>query len=295
MREDGGKLDFVTSSDGTRIAYRTYRKHEPSSEALPVVCLAGLTRNSRDFHAFAERVTGDPIKPRSVICIDYRGRGASDRAEDPATYSIFTEAQDCLLVLDALGITQAIFVGTSRGGLILHILAQLAPQRIAAVVLNDVGPELGLEGLKLIQSYLGEGNTSAIPDWASAAEQLSRVHGAAFPALEPSDWQDMARAIYTEQDGQIVPDCDPAIALAFASMDLQQPLPHLWTQFDLLNDRPMMVVRGEHSTLLTEQIVASMQDRKPELRVVTAADQGHAPLLHKPQVCDALLEFLRTV
>ena len=62
-----------------------------------------------------------------------------------------------------------------------------------------------------------------------------------------------------------------------------------------LSDRPMMVVRGEHSTLLTEQIVASMQDRHPELRVVTAAGQGHAPLLHKPQVCDALLEFLRTV
>nr|WP_210300775.1 alpha/beta hydrolase [Rhizobium rhizoryzae] len=257
--------------------------------------MAGLTRNSRDFHAFAKRVSGDPIKPRSVICIDYRGRGASDRAEDPATYSIFTEAQDCLLVLDALGITQAIFVGTSRGGLILHILAQLAPDRIAAVMLNDVGPELGLEGLKLIQSYLGEGNTSAIPDWASAAEQLSRVHGAAFPALEPSDWQDMARAIYTEQGGQIVPDCDPAIARAFASMDLEQPLPHLWTQFDLLNDRPMMVVRGEHSTLLTEQIVASMQDRHPELRVVTAAGQGHAPLLHKPQVYDALLDFLRPV
>lgn len=295
MREDGAKLDFVTSSDGTRIAYRTYRNHEPSSEALPVVCLAGLTRNSRDFHAFAKRVSGDPIKPRSVICIDYRGRGASDRAEDPATYSIFTEAQDCLLVLDALGITQAIFVGTSRGGLILHILAQLAPDRIAAVMLNDVGPELGLEGLKLIQSYLGEGNTSAIPDWASAAEQLSLVHGAAFPALEPSDWRDMARAIYTEQGGQIVPDCDPAIARAFASMDLAQPLPHLWTQFDLLNDRPMMVVRGEHSTLLTEQIVASMQDRHPELRVVTAAGQGHAPLLHKPQVYDALLDFLRPV
>ncbi len=295
MREDGAKLDFVTSSDGTRIAYRTYRNHEPSSEALPVVCLAGLTRNSRDFHAFAKRVSGDPIKPRSVICIDYRGRGASDRAEDPATYSIFTEAQDCLLVLDALGITQAIYVGTSRGGLILHILAQLAPDRIAAVMLNDVGPELGLEGLKLIQSYLGEGNTSAIPDWASAAEQLSLVHGAAFPALEPSDWRDMARAIYTEQGGQIVPDCDPAIARAFASMDLEQPLPHLWTQFDLLNDRPMMVVRGEHSTLLTEQIVASMQDRHPELRVVTAAGQGHAPLLHKPQVYDALLDFLRPV
>ncbi|WP_246658302.1 alpha/beta hydrolase [Rhizobium sp. FKY42] len=277
------------------MAYHVYAPNNAVSDALPLVCLAGITRNSRDFRVFAETVASDPIKPRTVICIDYRGRGASDRAEDAATYSILTEAQDCLLVLDTLGITQAIFIGTSRGGLILHILAQLAPERITAAVLNDVGPELGLEGLQLIQSYLSQGNTSTIPDWASAAQQLSRLHGAAFPALEPSDWQDMAHAIYTEHGGKIVPDCDPAIPLAFASIDLEQSLPHLWSQFDLLSDRPMMVVRGEHSTLLTEPIVASMKDRHPKLRVLTAAGQGHAPLLHKPQVRDDLVAFLRTV
>lgn len=288
-------LHFVMSADGIRLAYRVYVPHNPSSEALPLICLAGLTRNSRDFHAFAEIVASDPIKPRTVICIDYRGRGASDRAEDPATYSILTEAQDCLLVLDALGITQANFVGTSRGGLILHILAQLAPERIAAVVLNDVGPQLGMEGLKLIQSYLSQGNTSAIRDWDSAAEQLARVHGTAFPALEPSDWQDMAHAIYTERGGKIIPDCDPAIPLAFASIDLEQPLPHLWSQFDLLRATPLMVVRGEHSTLLTEQIVESMQKIHPGLHVLTAVGQGHAPLLHRHQVRDDLLAFLRSI
>lgn len=289
----GYKLGGVAAADGVRLSYRIYAPSHQDPPILPVVCLAGLTRNARDFHDIATIIASDPIRPRQVVCLDYRGRGNSDRANDAATYNVLTEAQDSLRVLDELQIQRAIFIGTSRGGLILHVLAQLSPDRIAALVLNDVGPELAPLGLAEIQAYLNKGETKPLSDWKSAEHHLVKTHGQAFPALTEADWTEWAKAVLIEEAGQIVPDCDPAIAAAFVKLDLSQPLPDLWQQFELLTTKPMLVIRGENSSLLTDAIVAKMAEKHPSLQAVLAAGQGHAPLLHKHPVCEQLLSYLR--
>lgn len=286
---------IVAAEDGTRIAYHIYSGTTAGTDILPVVCLAGLTRNARDFHDIAQAISQDTAKPRNVVCIDYRGRGQSERAADAASYNVVTEAQDCLHVLDALNIQQAIFVGTSRGGLILHVLAQMALDRIAAGVLNDIGPELGVEGIRQIQAYLRKPEREKPRDWQALGLELANTHGAAFPSLDDADWLGWAKAAYKEEGANLIADCDPAIAAAFSRLDLTNPLPALWQQFDLLQEIPMAVIRGEYSDLLTAETVAAMGSRHQGLQVLIAKGQGHAPLLHKPQVQEPLLKFLRTL
>jgi pimeloyl-ACP methyl ester carboxylesterase len=284
----------IPSPDGLTLYAREYGGDAPGADMrLPVVCLAGLTRNSRDFHPLAMALSTDPAHPRRVITIDTRGRGGSDRDPDPSHYTVPQEAGDVLAVCAALGIGRAAFIGTSRGGLILHVLVAVQPSLLGAVILNDVGPAIGIEGLKHIQAYLGHR-----PSYASlteAAAALKRVHGPAFPVLTDADWLEFAEATLKETGGRFEPDHDPAIAQGTAALDLSQPLPELWEQFDLFRPIPLMTIRGANSVLLTPEILARMQARNPEMRTILVADQGHAPLLHlggTPMAIDAFLNRL---
>ncbi|WP_416796019.1 alpha/beta fold hydrolase [Ciceribacter azotifigens] len=286
-----GTEDFavfeVTVPDGLTLRGRIFGE---AVGGTPVVCLAGLTRNGRDFAPLARWLANHPERPLKVVTIDSRGRGASGRDPDPSRYTVPVEAGDVIAVCETLGIARAAFIGTSRGGLILHILAALKPDLLAAVILNDIGPVIEAEGLRHIQSYLGR--TVRLSGFAQAAEHLRAVHGSHFPALGDDDWQEMARAIYHDRDGVIEADCDPAIAAAMVAADVSAPLPDLWPQFEAFAALPLMVVRGERSTLLSEETVRQMARRHPALRWSTAHGQGHPPLLHFDGLPQEIHDFL---
>jgi pimeloyl-ACP methyl ester carboxylesterase len=277
---------FITVPDGLALHVRI---HGDDNAGTPVVCLPGLTRNLLDFEGIAHLLAAPPHN-RRVIAISSRGRGLSDRDPQPERYTIPVEAGDVISVLDQLGIERAAFIGTSRGGLILHVLAMTHLKRLERLVLNDIGPVLEVEGLRQIQFYLG---TRAAPtSFAHAAEILRATHGAEFPALDDEDWAGMARALYRETDGGLAADFDTAIAEQFRAADLSQPLPNLWAQFALFKNVPVMVVRGEHSRLLSRDTVAEMAQRHLECMVVEADGQGHAPVLHKGGLAEKIAAFL---
>jgi pimeloyl-ACP methyl ester carboxylesterase len=278
------------TSDGLSLYYRTYDA-EGDGQGLPVICLAGLSRNSRDFHDIATMIASQPEKPRRVIAMDYRGRGKSDWDPKPENYNVLTEARDVVALMDHLGMAGAIFIGTSRGGLILHIMAAFAPDRIAGIVLNDIGPEIELAGMRQIRDYL-----SAWPEprnWAQAARALKATHGHGFPAFEAGDWDSMARAIFAEKQGRIVPDYDPALVEPLKTMDLEAPLPDLWPQFDTLSAIPLLAIRGEHSIVLSERTLNEMVLRHPLLIKAMAPGQAHAPVLHRHGMKEVVLDFLQ--
>lgn len=279
--------DFHTSDDGLALYARIYGG---GNGGTPIVCLPGLSRNSRDFHQLALFLASTDGAARRVICLDFRGRGRSAYDTDPGRYNIGTEAADVLAVCRGLGISQADFIGTSRGGLVMHILAATAPDLLGRLVLNDIGPEIALEGLRQIQAYLGRQRPPA--DWDDAVIQLREVHGAAFPALAAHDWRDMAHAIYRQTGGVIVADFDPAIAAQLQAADLSKPLPDLWPQFDAFTAQPLMVIRGEHSRLLTAETVERMAERHSGLDVLVAKGQGHAPILHVDGLAQRIAAFL---
>lgn len=270
----GSNDRFITVADGLKLHVRI---HGAENGGTPVVCLPGLTRNLLDFEDIGRFLSSSPFN-RRVFALSSRGRGRSDRDPSPERYTIPVEAGDVISVLDQLEIRSADFIGTSRGGLILHVLAMTHLDRIERPVLNDIGPVLETEGLRQIQGYLGSRPTPA--DFADAAAVLRATHGAEFPALEEEDWASMAQALYREVGGRLMADFDPDIAEQFRAADLSQPFPDLWPQFALFAEKSVMVVRGEHSRLLSQQTVSEMARRHPGLVAVEAKGQGHAPLLH---------------
>lgn len=282
----------IATVDGLALYARDYAPLLPVT-GLPVICLHGLTRNSRDFEVIAPRIAA---LGRRVIAADMRGRGKSANDPDPAHYVPAVYAQDVLKLMDALGIPKAVFIGTSMGGLITMALAMMAPDRIAASVLNDVGPKLNAQGLSRIAGYVG--HVQPVASWAEAAEAIRATNGSAFPERIDDEpfWLAFARrAFHVRGDGQIEFDYDPHIALAFADFDEDAPAPDLTPLFTALAAKPMLSVRGGLSDILTAEAVAGMREANPALETVTIANIGHAPMLDEPDAWDAVLDFLAKV
>ncbi|WP_394688617.1 alpha/beta fold hydrolase [Hoeflea sp.] len=285
---------FYSSREGLRLHAADYGRNDPLTRSrLPVVCLPGLTRNTRDFHDLAMLISRHPKTPRRVVSFDYRGRGQSAWDKDPARYTITTEADDILNGMAALGLEHAIFIGTSRGGLIMHVLAATRPGVMTGGVLNDIGPVIEGAGLVQIKAYLSR--TPKPRDWDEAARVLTETHGKSFPALTDTDWADFARAVFVEQKGRLEPDYDPALLDGLKGVDLSTPLPTLWPQFEGLGAMPLMALRGEHSSLLSQETLDEMKARVPSLQTITVKGHGHAPILHLSGIPKILGEFFASV
>lgn len=289
MAEDRGFEDyFYTSADGLTLHAQIYGS--ALSGPLPVVCLPGLTRNARDFHDLALYLSGRAERPRRVIAFSFRGRGRSAYDPDWKKYDVGYEANDVLTALDQLGIAKALFIGTSRGGIVTHVLGVVRPAVLAAVVLNDIGPVLEPAGLQHIKDYLSAAPRPRTIDEAIAMQK--QAHGAAFPALGDADWERMARAVYRQSGDELIPDFDSTMLTGFMAADLSQPLPDMWPQFDLLTKIPVMVIRGENSLLLSQATVDEMQRRHPNFEAITVAGQGHAPFLETGDLPQQIAQFL---
>jgi pimeloyl-ACP methyl ester carboxylesterase len=284
---DGFSDFFYAAPDGLKLHARIYGE---AGTGWPVICLPGLTRNARDFHELALHLSRRADKPRKVVAFDYRGRGQSAYDPDVSHYNVGVEAGDILAGLAALGIDGAAFIGTSRGGLIIHVLGALRPAALKAIVLNDIGPVIEPAGLAHIQSYLDRAPKPKSPGEALDAQR--GAHGRDFPALSDHDWERMVRAIYRQTDEGLLPDFDPKLVDTVAGLDLSQPLPALWTQFDALAAIPLLVIRGANSRLLSAETLAQMQERHPGLETITASGQGHAPFLETGELPAGITRFL---
>jgi pimeloyl-ACP methyl ester carboxylesterase len=282
----------VGTVDGLTLYARDYAPLLPVT-GLPVICLHGLTRNSRDFEVIAPRIAA---LGRRVIVPDMRGRGRSANDPDPAHYVPVVYAQDVVKIMSDLDAPRAVFIGTSMGGLITLVIAATAPDRIAASVLNDVGPQLNPAGLSRIATYVG--NVQPVDTWAEAAERVRATNGNAFPGRVDDEtfWLTAARRMFRERDdGRLELDYDPHIALAFADYDSDAPPADLTPYFTALAAKPLLSVRGALSDILTEAGVAHMRSVAPSIEAVTVDGVGHAPTLDEPDAWDALLDFLAKV
>ena len=273
---------YVTAADGLRLHYREYAG---AADKAPILCLHGLTRNSRDFAELAERYS----PARRVIALDFRGRGLSEYDPLPARYTPLTYAGDVICLLDELRIDRAVFVGTSLGGLVTMLIATMAPQRIAASILNDVGPELSDAGLDRIRSYVGK--DVRFESWDAAAEAIAENNRHLPARYAHEDWLKMARRVCREEDGAVAFDYDMAIAAPF---DTQGPAPSvdMWPLFKALGQHPLLVVHGERSDLLAAEALAKMHEAVPDMKSVTVAGVGHAPMLDEPEALAAIDSFL---
>ena len=285
--------DFVerrwTSPDGLSLYARDYAGAAGAAR-LPVVCLHGLTRNSKDFEALAPLMAGTG---RRVIVPDVRGRGLSDRDRNPANYVPNTYARDIILLLDRLGISQAIFVGTSMGGIISLAISGMRKHAVAGLVLNDVGPEVCDVGIERIKGYVGK--KVDIGSWDEAAAYLRSINGAAFPDYGDEDWAKWARRTFADSDGLPRLDYDAAIMQPLSQNKYKAMTFVAWYLFRRLARRaPVMLIRGELSDLLSMEIADKMQRRAPSLKRIEVPRVGHAPMLDEAPAVEAISAFLRS-
>ncbi len=278
----------ITAQDGLTLALRDYAPAK-AQQGIPVLCLAGLSRNSRDFHELASFLATDPRTPRRVVALDYRGRGYSDHDKDWRNYALATELGDVLDVLTALNLEHVIVVGTSRGGILAMLMGAARPGALRGVVLNDIGPQIEGIGLTRIRQYLRDAVRPT--SWQEAADYLAGALRPQFPKLKDGDWATLARKIFREKDGRIVADFDPALVKPLESMNLSNP-PPLWAQFGGLKHVPVLSLRGEHSDILSAETVAKMRRHHPQFQSATVPDSGHAPLLIEMPVLKRIAEFV---
>lgn len=273
---------YFTVADGLRLHYRDYpgASHKP-----PLLCLHGLTRNARDWAEFAERHSPE----RRVLALEFRGRGASDYDPVPARYLPTIYASDVIEMLDQLSIPQAVFVGTSLGGLVTMVIAATSPQRIRATILNDVGPDVDPAGIGRILSYVG--NDVRFESWDAAADAIAANYGASFDRYTHEDWVKMAKRNCREDNGEVRFDYDMAIAEPFRTAG-PAPQVDLWPLFAAVGQKPLLVVRGAKSDLLTAQTAAKMQSVAPAMKLAVIPGVGHAPELNEPEAVAAIDEFL---
>ena len=276
---------WISARDGLKLFVRCYGA--TGSKLPPVLCLAGLTRNSRDFHDLAMALSRGP-EPRTVYAIDSRGRGLSEHDRDWRNYTVVTEAQDVIDVSIALGIHGASVIGTSRGGILSMVLAAAMPGLLGAVVLNDIGPVIERDGLARIAGYVGRMPLPA--NWPDAARQIGDMSRGHFPHVPMTQWEEAARAWFNEKDGRPAPGYDPSIGRAVAATGTK--IPPFWPQFEGLGGVPVLVVRGANSDILSADTVAEMARRHPNCAALTVAAQGHAPLLKDAATIGAIARFL---
>jgi pimeloyl-ACP methyl ester carboxylesterase len=284
--EDG----WWQSADGLKLHYRDYAGGKDGRP--PILCVPGLTRNARDFEAVAERLS----PAWRVICVDLRGRGESPSASDSASYAPPTYVLDIGALYVALKIERAVLFGTSLGGLIAMLMALTTPGRLAAVLLNDIGPVIEPAGLARIRSYVGK--SASWPTWLHAARALAESERDTFPEYVMEDWLAAAkRRCRLTTAGRVVFDYDMRIADPIRDVPVSAPPPDLWPAFEALAGHPVALLRGARSDLLGAAVADEMARRMPGLTLTAIPDVGHAPALDEPEsvaAIDRLLDRVET-
>ena len=276
------------SSDGLRLHYRDYAEGAGQGRP-PIICIAGLTRNARDFEGVAERLSPD----WRVIAVDLRGRGESAYAKDPMTYVPLTYVEDMEALIAELGLERFILFGTSLGGLVTMLIAANGKERIAGALINDVGPELETAGLERIRTYVGR--SQSWPTWLHAARHFSELLQTVYPKWSLEQWLVFAkRACKLSSGGRVVLDYDMRIAEPFRAPGGATGFDP-WAAFGALSGIPLLGVRGAHSDLLAQDTLNRMQAEMPQMESVTVANVGHAPTLDEPEVAAAIEEWLRRI
>lgn len=274
---------WFQSTDGLRLYYRDYAAGSPGR--LPVLCLPGLTRNSRDFEHVALRLQ----RHRRVLCADLRGRGKSQHDPRWQNYHPGTYLADIGQLLADAGVERCVFFGTSLGGILAMLTAATQPQRIAAAILNDVGPEVDPAGLARIASYVGR--YPPAKTWDEAVAIVRATYEIALPDLTDEQWADFTRRSYSDVAGVPRLDMDPNIGEAVRAAP-SAAAPDLWPVFAALKPVPTLVLRGAASDILSRATLDRMQAEKPDLVRVEVPNRGHVPLLDEPEAVTAIDAFL---
>lgn len=269
----------LTTRGFHRVAYNEWGRKD---RAQTVICVHGLTRNSRDFDALAAALEQD----RRVACPDIVGRGRSDWLADKQQYNFATYCGDMVALMARLGDETFDWVGTSMGGMIGMFLAAHPNSPIRRLVINDTGAFVPKAPAERMLQYIGiERSFESLAE----AEQHFREIYKAFGPLTDAQWADLTRHSVRrrQEDRAFTLTYDPDIV---APMRTPQDL-NFWPVWDEIRC-PVLLLRGAESDVLTTDVVERMLKRGPETEVVEFPGVGHAPALRDAKQIDVVKRWL---
>jgi pimeloyl-ACP methyl ester carboxylesterase len=272
-----GSVRCLSPAGLHRMAYTEWG--DPANPRV-LMCVHGLTRSGRDFDVMAQHFS----RQYRVICPDVAGRGRSDWLANPNFYVVPQYVSDMVTLIARLDVESVDWFGTSMGGLIGLGLAGQPNSPVARLVLNDVGPRLDPVALERIGTYLGQAVS-----FASEQEGIDQLAVLAkdFGPHTPAQWRALNQPLLRERDGRWIAHYDPGLAQPFKSTTPEMVVAGeaaLWRLFEAI-DVPVLVVRGEHSDLLSRATVAEMEQRGRQVSSVEIAGVGHAPtFVHDDQL-----------
>lgn len=268
--------------DGTELHYTEWG----DPDAMPLVCIHGLSRHGRDFDPLAAELADE----YRVLCPDMPGRGESEWAPDQ--YDAVSLSTLIVAFFEELGIEDAHYLGLSMGGQLgIGLVAGPLADRVRRFVLVDVGPnpnddDTADEGVQRIIDYLT--NPPAF-DTLTELESYFRDVYDTFSAMTDAEWLRLTRtSARRTEDGRFAPNYDTRIVEPLLLAD--GPDVDQWAQFDAI-DQPILTIKAADSDILTDATFAEMRERKPDMETLVV-DCGHAPALNVPEQTDPLREFL---
>jgi len=279
---------YYRSPDGLKLYYRDY--NSGNMDSTPLLCLHGLTRNSKDFDRFACHFS----RERRVISLDIRGRGKSDYDPDHRNYQIPVYVQDVLSFLAHEDIQQILAVGTSMGGLISMALGAVRPDIFKAIILNDIGPEIDPKGIARIAGFVGNG--ARFQNWQQVINGVKIISGQLFPDYTAADWARFAQNSFrTQEDGSIIADYDPAIGKAMKEAEENIAPVDLWPLFTALGQIPILTLRGENSDILSPETLDKMAELHPKFTKLTVPNRAHTPDLSEDVSVQVISSFINSL
>ena len=279
---------WYISDDDLRLYARDYSSAlDKNKNAKTILCMHGLTRNSADFEDISNVLADD----YRLIVVDQRGRGKSAYDPNPANYNPLVYVQDMFVLLKELELSSVILLGTSMGGIMAMMMAAMKPEMVESIIINDVGPEIAKPGLDRLKKYIGQ--SAPVSNWDEAVKQTAVINSIAFPDADEQFWLEFAKRLYTEDEsGCPVLAHDPKIAVPLMDTDANAVAPELWPVYELILDKPILLIRGELSDIIDIECVQRMQKMKPDMEFLEIPNIGHAPMLNEHNVDKVVLKFL---
>jgi pimeloyl-ACP methyl ester carboxylesterase len=254
------------------------------SGAAPLVCLHGGGQT-----AYMWEELGDALRSRyHVLAPDLPAHGDSDPVDDP-DLSRHALAATIPALLDEFGIDRAVFIGASLGGITSLTLAATKPERVAAMVLVDIGHRLEDEGVNRIIEFMTRHES-----FASLDEAATEV-AAYLPNRSNVKPDNLRRNLRQRPDGRW--EWKHSLGRRMRSADfkfggwreltagLDEEMPHLTC--------PVLVLRGAKSDVLSDEGAEEVAALIPDARLATITSAGHHAAGDNPQsTVDVVSGFL---
>lgn len=280
------RFDRFLTVDGIELHYSEWG----DADAPPVVCAHGLSRVGRDFDPIARRLA-DSYR---VLCPDLPGRGLSEWADDPTTYTNEAMIGQMVEFCDALDLDEIRWIGTSMGGgLGIALAGGSLADRISHLVVNDTSPDpagaADPEALERILAYVP--NPPSVDTISEMEAYYHTVYEPHFSAMSDTEWRRFTLTSMRRTDsGEITAGHDPRIIESLSDDgDSNGEAIDPWAIWEAI-PAELFVIHGTESGILPQDACDRMLERRPDASLLSV-DCGHAPALNSDEQIEPIREF----